>query len=587
MTSLLPSGIQPRKNFADNGVTLDRCNSQSASASIHSTYGGISNLTAGSPTSPMRSSFIVAQQSSIKSPMKNSVRSLGGLGGGEDGQGSRGPEVEGRDLLKVLARLSKSPDSTEFVYLRPYLPDAFAAVSERLTPLNPYHIEVVPHSQVDANNYFTMSSFGVTQFVDGKPTFTELARWQQEHQIFMQILTLTVFRKYRVWKSLLVWKNVVHFGKMAKHQRVLVKNLFWSDTIARSAILSVRALCMDLCQMPLHSFTPGYLYRLDEFCDLQAQQRTKVVQAIESFWEADLTCADKACRLALEQLEAKLFGGGSTAQAEGAQPAGGGGNIPSKLAAALPKDDAQNYRYTVKASKRVEHQRLYHLLRMCDYVIFSTLHQMVNSTLRTLLLHLAPAGDLVVATGTHETKIETESVKELVHDSAGGEAGGGGDGVEGGGGGEGGSGREGGDVKEGEGGGAQGDCDGVAVNVADNVSGAVAGGASPTAKNAVVAVFETEVILEGDYFIFVPSPRDFEEQMDYLVDKYLESVNSNVRLLVLILNRQRPVILAVYRWLTIALTHENLTLLIAYITKTYYMLHVTGQRTPHRVHSAV
>jgi len=40
----------------------------------------------------------------------------------------------------------------------------------------------------------------------------------------------------------------------------------------------------------------------------------------------------------------------------------------AKTTAALPKEDAQNYRYTVKASKRVEHQRLYHLLRLCDYV---------------------------------------------------------------------------------------------------------------------------------------------------------------------------------------------------------------------------
>ena len=46
-----------------------------------------------------------------------------------------------------------------------------------------------------------------------------------------------------------------------------------------------------------------------------------------------------------------------------------------------------------------------------------------------------------------------------------------------------------------------------------------------------VAVFETEVILEGDYFVFVPSPREFEEQMENLVNKYLEAVNSNTRLL--------------------------------------------------------
>ena len=49
----------------------------------------------------------------------------------------------------------------------------------------------------------------------------------------MQILRIPVFRKYRVWKSLLVWKNVVHYGNMAKRQRALTKHLFCLDAIAR------------------------------------------------------------------------------------------------------------------------------------------------------------------------------------------------------------------------------------------------------------------------------------------------------------------------------------------------------------------
>ena len=141
-----------------------------------------------------------------------------------------------------------------------------------------------------------MSSFGVTHFIEGQPNFTDLERWQWEHRIFMKMLQLKVFRKYRVWKvppppwvvvsvracdvwclfvracdvwcltyrralacvpnldgtphaarltvlpifpngveqSLLVWKNVVHYGKMSKHKGLLVKHLFWMDPIART-----------------------------------------------------------------------------------------------------------------------------------------------------------------------------------------------------------------------------------------------------------------------------------------------------------------------------------------------------------------
>jgi hypothetical protein len=37
-----------------------------------------------------------------------------------------------------------------------------------------------------------------------------------------------------VEQSLLVWKNVVHYGKMSKHKGLLVKHLFWMDPIART-----------------------------------------------------------------------------------------------------------------------------------------------------------------------------------------------------------------------------------------------------------------------------------------------------------------------------------------------------------------
>jgi hypothetical protein len=53
---------------------------------------------------------------------------------------------------------------------------------------------------VDANNYLTLSAFGVTHFIDGQPSFTDLERWQWEHRTFIRILQLNVFRKFRVWK---------------------------------------------------------------------------------------------------------------------------------------------------------------------------------------------------------------------------------------------------------------------------------------------------------------------------------------------------------------------------------------------------
>ena len=76
-------------------------------------------------------------------------------------------------------------------------------------PMNPYHLEIVSHSEIDEvcahnfydtfmplwqktyrstdtkrdlkqSNFFTLSSFGVTHFINGKPEFYELEQWKRE-----------------------------------------------------------------------------------------------------------------------------------------------------------------------------------------------------------------------------------------------------------------------------------------------------------------------------------------------------------------------------------------------------------------------
>jgi len=49
---------------------------------------------------------------------------------------------EARNPLKALQRLRQDPDSTEFLYLR-----AFCV--NKVMPMNPYHLEIVSHSEID------------------------------------------------------------------------------------------------------------------------------------------------------------------------------------------------------------------------------------------------------------------------------------------------------------------------------------------------------------------------------------------------------------------------------------------------------
>ena len=278
---------------------------------------------------------------------------------------------DARNPLKALQRLRQNPDSTEFVYLRPYRIDD-------ITPLNPYHLEIVPHSDIDESNFYTLSSFGVTYFMNGKPEFTELEQWKREHYLFNAIIKIPVFKKYRVWKSYKVWRDSVRYGKMRKCAKLLNKNLFWMNPTFQEALFKIRGMCMDVKKTRLHSFQKGQLCTLEQFFHDQQVQRGSVLNELDSFWTGAIECARVACISTLESLEEGLFGSNAADAQAASNTVGGDKQSPR----------AENFRYTVMASKRVVQRRLYFFLRLCDYMIFNTLHSMVVESVSELLGYL-------------------------------------------------------------------------------------------------------------------------------------------------------------------------------------------------------
>eukprot|EP00960_Hanusia_phi_P070417 767305-Hanusia_phi.AAC.13 len=278
---------------------------------------------------------------------------------------------DSKNPLVVLQRLRQNPDSTEFVYLKSFQID-------EITPLNPYHLEIVPHNQIPKGDFFTLSSFGVTRFVNGKPDFTELEQWKREHFLFNAILKIPVFKRYRIWKSYKVWRDSVRYGKMRSSAKALNKNLFILNPTFREALLRIRDMCIDLQKVKLYSFQKDTLYTIVHFFEAQQSQRNVVLNHLEEFWLQAIDVAKRACIATLDSLEEGLFGA-SSVKAQGDQEKG------EKVS---PR--AENFRYTVMASKRVVQRRLYFFLRLCDYVIFNTLHTMVVESTSELLSQIEP-----------------------------------------------------------------------------------------------------------------------------------------------------------------------------------------------------
>lgn len=132
---------------------------------------------------------------------------------------------------------------------------------------------------------------------------------------------------------------------------------------------------MDLKKIRLLKFEPGVLYTLENFFHTQQQQRTIIMGQIQNFWLEVIEVARGACVQTLESLVEGLFGKSDLPDSKD-----GNQNKTS------PRGD--NFRYTVMATKRIIQRRLFYFLRLADYIIFSTLQEMVVEAIQELLQNL-------------------------------------------------------------------------------------------------------------------------------------------------------------------------------------------------------
>jgi len=164
--------------------------------------------------------------------------------------------------------------------------------------------------------------------------------------------------------------------EQSKCSKVLQKDLFTLNPTFQQALLQIRGMCMDLKKIKLLNFEPGVLYTLENFFHSQQAQRSNIMGQLQDFWVAVIDVAKGACVETLESLEEGLFGKSDVMEQADGKDAG----------KTSPRADI--FRYTVMASKRVVQRRLFYFLRLADYIIFSSLHEMVVESVTELLDNL-------------------------------------------------------------------------------------------------------------------------------------------------------------------------------------------------------
>jgi hypothetical protein len=104
--------------------------------------------------------------------------------------------------LKVICRLIRTlrnyPNTKDFVYLK--------RVDKNVAEYNPYALRVVPFSDVQHDDVYTLSVHGITYYnKDASADFTDLTRWEREVQLFVALKKLLLWRLFRIWKVKVPW----------------------------------------------------------------------------------------------------------------------------------------------------------------------------------------------------------------------------------------------------------------------------------------------------------------------------------------------------------------------------------------------
>ena len=158
-----------------------------------------------------------------------------------------------------------------------------------------YDLGVVDHSNVNMDDYHTMSRAGITHFtLSSEPEFTPLDVWEREYHLFNVIQFIPFFKKYRLWKSYTTWKKTVRNGKMNNASTELTNKLFLLTKQLRDAMAQVRHLC----------FKVGVLGLFDMGND---EPLPKSEEELKAEAEEEARLAEEAAEKAMQGASADMF----------------------------------------------------------------------------------------------------------------------------------------------------------------------------------------------------------------------------------------------------------------------------------------
>ena len=281
---------------------------------------------------------------------------------------------------KVLPKIKPSQVTDPEEYVRLFLQDdqnqkfVYMRRANRdpdPTHYNPYDLVIIPYSEVNLDDYYTLSAKGVSHFLHGIPDFTQLSQWMREKKIFGKIMELDLFNLFKLNKTYTAWKNYVHYKKMDKSQNTLQKELFCLTGTLRNSMAQISNICYEVREMGFMSFDKYRTYTRQEFEDLQRENITAFKGSLDTIRQNILNIMEAACEKMLCDFES-LF---EESVKHGTPKSQNGSRKESK------KASRSGGSYTEQAERRSLYRKLRNFIKLCDFFIAETLHDCIKGSI--------------------------------------------------------------------------------------------------------------------------------------------------------------------------------------------------------------
>ena len=362
-----------KSDAALSSTSLHDAAAMAASGSKASLQAGVEVLSASAPM-PFTKMAKVAQALPPPPPPVPATPGSANGAAGAPANGAKGGDAGGavkRDPFWFIQMLRTELAEHEFAYMN--------YADTQGTTWDPYDLKIVPFHEVDTSDHYTISEAGVTHCIrKGKvdvTEFTPLEQWETEAGQFKEVMEIPFFKRYQSWKAYTSWKGAIKKDKMAACSAVLTNHLFVLNTTFQPSLLKVRQLCVELSLMKLHKIRVGATYTLDAFVTAQEEHKALTCEKLEQFFEAVREAVQGACNSALDRFERE----------ESAQPPAAAAGPGQSTPRPGKGGEVVKRSFLQQAQLRSVCKKITNYIRVVDYIVLSTLHQLLMSSLNDLL----------------------------------------------------------------------------------------------------------------------------------------------------------------------------------------------------------